>query len=152
MEFLIVTIIKPILGLPEPEKLLKWHKETVRNQRRRFKKRVQRPDLLHVVPSQRFPSFCHLYFRIATRVGAFQEMGRIYFSLVKDGMFEDPEKRLDLHDSDVDDPDPDPLYRIINTPFPERLGKMDRKSWLKVAVTLVSVMALIIALVVASCQ
>ena len=29
LEFLIVTVIKPILGLDNPEKLTRWHKETV---------------------------------------------------------------------------------------------------------------------------
>ena len=34
LEFLIVTVIKPILCLENPEKLTKWHKETVRNETR----------------------------------------------------------------------------------------------------------------------
>lgn len=34
LEFLIVTVIKPILGLDNPEKLTRWHKETVRNETR----------------------------------------------------------------------------------------------------------------------
>lgn len=40
LEFLIVTVIKPILCLDNPDKLTKWHKETVRNETR-F---VARPD------------------------------------------------------------------------------------------------------------
>jgi hypothetical protein len=34
LEFLIVTVIKPILCLENPEKLTRWHKETVRNETR----------------------------------------------------------------------------------------------------------------------
>ncbi len=31
LEFLIVTIVKPILSVDKPDKLLKWHKETIKN-------------------------------------------------------------------------------------------------------------------------
>lgn len=34
MEFLIVTVIKPILSLDNPEKLWKWHKETMKVRKR----------------------------------------------------------------------------------------------------------------------
>jgi hypothetical protein len=34
LEFLIVTVIKPILCLENPDKLTLWHKETVRNETR----------------------------------------------------------------------------------------------------------------------
>ena len=38
LEFIIVTVVKPIMMIPEPQKLLTWHKETERNKKRRFKK------------------------------------------------------------------------------------------------------------------
>ena len=31
LEFLVVTVIKPIVSLKKPEALLTWHKETIRN-------------------------------------------------------------------------------------------------------------------------
>ena len=31
LEFLVVTVIKPIVSLKNPEALLRWHKETIRN-------------------------------------------------------------------------------------------------------------------------
>ena len=31
LEFIIVTVVKPILSVPKPKKLLTWHKETERN-------------------------------------------------------------------------------------------------------------------------
>ena len=36
---------------------------------------------------ERFVGFCHLYFRIATSLGAFQELGRLYFDVLRDSMF-----------------------------------------------------------------
>ena len=36
LEFIIVTVVKPILSVPKPKKLLTWHKETERNKRRRY--------------------------------------------------------------------------------------------------------------------
>ena len=51
----------------------------MKNQKRRFKKKVEKPDPSEVFSSPRFTGFCFLYFKIATALGAFQEMGRIYF-------------------------------------------------------------------------
>ena len=75
LEFIVVTVVKPIMSIPEPEKLLKWHKETEINKKRRFKKEVVKPDYNEVFTSPRFAGFCHLYFKIATALGAFQ----VYF-------------------------------------------------------------------------
>jgi len=145
MEFLIVTIIKPILAIKEPGKLLKWHKETVRNRTRRFKKKVEMPDIADVfgdtAGGQRFIGFCHLYFKIATALGGFQELGRMYFDIMRDSMFaEEGRKPLDDYDSDVDEPDPDMLYRIINTPIPDFKSylrnpfesSLQKRSWWKI--------------------
>lgn len=74
LEFLTVTVIKPIMSLDEATaaKLLLWHKETGKNERRRFKKKVVRPTNEEIFSSPRFTGFCHLYFHIATALGAFQ--------------------------------------------------------------------------------
>ena len=72
LEFIVVTVVKPIMMIPEPEKLLKWHKETEKNKIRRFKKKVVKPEYNEVFTSPRFTGFCHLYFKIATALGAFQ--------------------------------------------------------------------------------
>ena len=117
LEFIVVTVVKPILMVPNPKKLLTWHKETERNKKRRFTKKVEKPQYEEVFTSPRFAGFCHLYFKIATALGAFQELGGIYFEVMKDTMFE--EGKVDDFDSDVDVPDPDVLYRIINTPIPK---------------------------------
>ena len=117
LEFIVVTVVKPILMVPNPKKLLTWHKETERNKKRRFTKKVEKPQYEEVFTSPRFAGFCHLYFKIATALGAFQELGGIYFEVMKDTMFE--EGKIDDFDSDVDVPDPDLLYRIINTPIPK---------------------------------
>jgi hypothetical protein len=74
LEFIVVTVVKPIISLNNPAKLLKWHKESERNKRRRFKKTVVTPDYNEVFNSPRFVGFCHLYFKIATSLGAFQVM------------------------------------------------------------------------------
>ena len=72
LEFIVVTVVKPIIMIPEPDKLLTWHKETERNKRRRFKKTIIKPEFEEVFTSPRFAGFCHLYFKIATSLGAFQ--------------------------------------------------------------------------------
>ena len=72
LEFIVVTVVKPIIMIPEPDKLLTWHKETERNKRRRFKKTIIKPEYEEVFTSPRFAGFCHLYFKIATSLGAFQ--------------------------------------------------------------------------------
>jgi len=46
-------------------------------------------------------------------------MGKIYFDVMKDDMFLQPNEKYDTYDSDVDDPDPDLLYRIINMKMPK---------------------------------
>ncbi len=86
------------------------------NKRRRFKKAVEKPEYDEVFLSPRFAGFCHLYFKIATSLGAFQELGRIYFDIMKDSMFE---AKGDDFDSDVDTPESELLYKIINAPIPE---------------------------------
>ena len=107
---------------------------------RRFKKKVDKPDPEDVFPSARFSGFCHLYFRIATAMEAFQEMGRIYFDIMRDSMFEDSNKKMDTYDSDVDDPDPDLLYRIINHPLPD-LKKVEKKTWVKIGAVSTALLA-----------
>merc|ERR1711994_380536 len=99
---------------------------------RRLKKSVEKPDPEDVFPSARFSGFCHLYFRIATAMEAFQEMGRIYFDIMRDSMFEgDGNQKVDTYDSDTDEPDPDIFYRIINYPMPD-LKKVEKKTWMKI--------------------
>jgi hypothetical protein len=65
-------------------------------------------------------------------------MGKIYFEVMKDDMFEDQNKKLDTFDSDVDEPDPDLFYRIINTPIPKfpklpKFREIGRKTWMVAA-------------------
>ena len=58
---------------------------------------------------------------------AFQEMGRIYFDIMRDSMFEgDGNKKVDTYDSDTDEPDPDIFYRYQTHPshsFPQSIRK-----------------------------
>ena len=71
------------------------------------------PTAEEVFSSPRFTGFCHLYFHIATSLGAFQEMGAMYFQRMKDNMFE--VEKLDDYDSDAED-DKDLFSRVINAP------------------------------------
>ena len=57
-------------------------------------------------------------------------------------------KPLDDYDSDVDEPDPDSFYRIINTPIPDfksymknPLKMVQRKTWWKVGAVSVAAIA-----------
>ena len=53
-------------------------------------------------------------FRIATSLGAFQELGAVYFEIMKDSMFDD-RGAFDRRDSDEED-DADLVSRVINAP------------------------------------
>lgn len=113
LEFLIVTVIKPILSMDAEAaaKLLKWHKETCKNKRRRFKRPEVMPEYGEVFSSPRFTAFCALYFSIANALGAFQELGKIYFDVMRENMF--AVDKLEDHDSDEED-DTDLVSRVIN--------------------------------------
>ena len=67
-------------------------------------------------------------------------MGRIYFDIMRDSMFENSNEKMDTHDSDVDDPDPDLFYRIINHPVPD-LKKVEKKTWMKVGAVTTALLA-----------
>ncbi len=54
-------------------------------------------------------------------MGAFQELGSIYFSVMRDSMFEDPNRRMDDRDSDEEAADTDLLSRIVNAPAADLL-------------------------------
>ncbi len=53
--------------------------------------------------------------RIATSLGAFQELGSIRFQVMKDLMFIDPNAKMDTYDSD-EEIDHDLFSRVINAP------------------------------------
>ncbi len=42
---------------------------------------MEKPTKEEVFSNPRFTGFCYLYFKIATSLGAFQELGRIYFQV-----------------------------------------------------------------------
>lgn len=56
---------------------------------------------------------------VKIRLYVFKEMGKIYFDVMKDDMFLQPNEKYDTYDSDVDEPDPDLFYRIINMKMPK---------------------------------
>ena len=61
-------------------------------------KKVEKPDIADVfgdtAGGQRFIGFCHLYFKIATALGGFQELGRMYFNIMRDSMFAEDGKKV----------------------------------------------------------
>ena len=60
--------------------------------------KVDKPDYADIfgdtAGGQRFVGFCHLYFRIATAMGGFQELGRLYFDIMRDSMFQEDGKKV----------------------------------------------------------
>ena len=61
-------------------------------------KKVEMPDIADVfgdtAGGQRFIGFCHLYFKIATALGGFQELGRMYFDIMRDSMFAEEGRKV----------------------------------------------------------
>ena len=46
--------------------------------------------------------FCHLYFKIATALGGFQELGRMYFDIMRNSMFDDDHgNKVNIHGMDT---------------------------------------------------
>jgi len=57
----------------------------------------------------------------------FQELGKIYFDVMKDTMFE---ADIDDYDSDIDCPEPNIFYRIFNDPVPKMVnGQLVIPKW-----------------------
>ena len=59
---------------------------------------MEKPDIADVfgdtAGGQRFIGFCHLYFKIATALGGFQELGRMYFDIMRDSMFAEEGRKV----------------------------------------------------------
>ena len=62
---------------------------------------MEKPDIADVfgdtAGGQRFIGFCHLYFKIATALGGFQELGRMYFDIMRDSMFAEEGRKVKLY-------------------------------------------------------
>merc|ERR1712173_65875 len=53
------------------------------------RKKPKLPPQESVFQNPRYMEFLQFHFKIATGLGAFQELGLIYFELMKDGLFKD---------------------------------------------------------------
>merc|ERR1711892_1010703 len=98
LEFLIVTVLRPVMNITNPEEIMKWYKKLEKYDRMKAKggvyafwagKKPKLPPQESVFQNPRYMEFLQFYFKIATALGAFQELGLIYFELMKDGLFKD---------------------------------------------------------------
>ena len=98
LEFMIVTSLRPVLNIKEPEKVMKWYKKLTKYEKRMEKGGIHKllarkppkiPEQDEVFVNSRYMDFLQFYFKIATSLGAFQEMGLVYFELMKNEMFKD---------------------------------------------------------------
>uniref|UniRef100_A0A0K2T6X4 CHK kinase-like domain-containing protein n=1 Tax=Lepeophtheirus salmonis TaxID=72036 RepID=A0A0K2T6X4_LEPSM len=133
LEFLLVTVVKPIMALKEPAKLISWYKILDRNEKKGYKRHAEEPNINNIFSSERFPSFCLLYFKIATVLGGFQELGRIFFDVMKDSMFDEGHK---ADDSDEED-DEGYISRVIN---------LSIKHWVPITVAFVAIFGIVLSL------
>ena len=108
LEFLIVTVLRPVLSITCSDVVLNWHKKLLRHEKRKAKGGLYRlfagqppklPPQDQVFQNPRYLEFLQFYFKIATSLGAFEELGLIYFELMKDAMF--GEGKLDGFESDL---------------------------------------------------
>jgi len=108
LEFLIVTVLRPLLSITSPEVFLSWHKNLLKYEKRVAKgglyrlfsgKQPKLPEQEQIFQNPRYLEFLQFYFKIATSLGAFQELGLVYFELMKDAMF--GEGKLDGFESDL---------------------------------------------------
>merc|ERR1711892_860325 len=103
LEFLIVTVLRPVMNITNPEEIMKWYKKLEKYDRMKAKggvyafwagKKPKLPPQESVFQNPRYMEFLQFYFKIATALGAFQELGLIYFELMKDGLFKDTTKPM----------------------------------------------------------
>merc|ERR1712106_935303 len=103
LEFLIVTVLRPVMNITNPEEIMKWYKKLEKYDRMKAKggvyafwagKKPKLPPQESVFQNPRYMEFLQFYFKIATGLGAFQELGLIYFELMKDGLFKDTTKPM----------------------------------------------------------
>ena len=96
LEFLIVTVLRPVLNITKPAEVLKWHEKMLKYDQMKAKggihamlarNKPKLPPQENVFDNPRYMEFLQFYFQIATALGAFQELGLIYFELMKDGLF-----------------------------------------------------------------
>ena len=96
LEFLIVTVLRPVLNITKPDEVLKWHEKMLKYDQMKAKggihamlarNKPKLPPQENVFDNPRYMEFLQFYFQIATALGAFQELGLIYFELMKDGLF-----------------------------------------------------------------
>ena len=96
LEFLIVTVLRPVLNINNPEEVLKWYKNLLKYEEKKAKggihallarKKPKLPPQESVFQNPKYLEFLQFYFKVATALGAFQELGLIYFELMKDGLF-----------------------------------------------------------------
>ena len=96
LEFLIVTVLRPVLNISNPEEITRWHEKMLKYDRMKEKggiyammarNKPKMPPQEKVFDNPRYMEFLQFYFKIATSMGAFKELGLIYFELMKDGLF-----------------------------------------------------------------
>ena len=96
LEFLIVTVLRPVLNITSPRDVTRWHDKLEKFERMKGKggihslmagKKPKMPSQENVFDNPRYMEFLQFYFKIATALGAFQELGLVYFELMKDGLF-----------------------------------------------------------------
>lgn len=96
LEFLIVTVLRPVLNITDPEAIIRWHEKMLKYDRMKEKggiyammarNKPKMPPQEKVFDNPRYMEFLQFYFKIATAMGAFKELGLIYFELMKDGLF-----------------------------------------------------------------
>ena len=101
LEFLIVTVLRPVMNINNPEEIMKWYRKLVKYEKMKAKggvyaffarKKPKLPPQESVFQNPRYMEFLQFYFKIATALGAFQELGLIYFELMKDGLFKNTTK------------------------------------------------------------
>ena len=91
-----MTVLRPVLNITKPAEVLKWHEKMLKYDQMKAKggihamlarNKPKLPPQENVFDNPRYMEFLQFYFQIATALGAFQELGLIYFELMKDGLF-----------------------------------------------------------------
>ena len=121
LEFLIVTVLRPVMNITKPQEMMTWYEKILKYDKMKENggiqallagKKPKMPAQEDVFDNPRYMEFLQFYFKIATAMGAFQELGLVYFELMKDGLFKD-----------------------TTTPMVKKKTKMFSKDWFKKLLT-----------------
>ena len=88
----------------KPDIVRKWYRRTEKNKAKAESGEIVSPPKMpkqeDVFQNPRYVQFANLYFKIATSLGAFQELAQVYFEVMREDMFKEEKGKDDEFDDE----------------------------------------------------